>query len=1599
MLLDSLNYPLVKLSFSDQSSVLYAMEMNQIMSFVSELNSNLVRQRKHIGLTLQEDFQPLALLLQSHQMPRNLAIRGRTMSQAIAKDYYTNLVEGFYRNLHDSLLSLSQLHKVMANFFPGYPNPKFHLKFFYLIITQLIKAANGLKDEDSYTQARNKKTKHVYDSVFGQLHSKASGPKPGDSMKSLPSEGDNPLNSADDKTWDGLLVTASNIEHYLKLLNLLLQEDAFRIELSQTLFDREESKSKIQTLRELVSVLQTLNMSGFEVMVYHSTLLLRTVYTIVSNQREIKIEDELNIHRFFWTRIIDLELREVPASEQQYLQNQLRLSGILECLTELFQVDRSNKTANSTSELFLNSALGRIVLARLHSHPDSGVQFNASSLLLKSLKATAAKKRLLPEQSFYLNYTVVLLRHYKLTISSCPRDQQKLSSEVIHMLVSENPLALNTITRLIPKHTLRRISTSLNDKDITKWKAQEWFNTAELLKKEFEELDADSAVPSRSLLGHLSDYLCKFDSQWKKIPRDCLHRVLDNVILHQPSHLRDINQVVQMRHNFEEFELDYPRHLGKILVGRYFLHDLYDDNEITPSLKLEIQHPDQFYQELKSFYINQKDVKVKTETLKAMALVYSKYSLPKMDLMPYFINEYAASDDAVLQYNLLQYFGALVSCQEIYTRFHNLNEFAKHEGYQLVTKMIFKNLVEASGDHAELPSTCPNFTPAPIPRVATTKAQLKINSILLSLYLLGNVEYFDDKTTGHTIQSVHRFPDKRSTKHMSDDTTLALILQLLLHKDELVVKTTIQLVTEVFSGQSLIRKVAEVNTFWERIIWAGLRPGMAFRAAGLFCTVISVMKEDASLFEKELKDLQRLFPEHVIEWFSKKSPEECTFVFEFEERIDAEMYWTQPMYDELKNTMNLLFTLDLQNLDEYITGKKKVFPKPRSPPIRVEAYYETPKGLLAVDGLFLSSLAEDDKNYDFRDTQVIKDALLGKCLSLLRAKAESKEFATYDSTVVSEIKTLAKVCLKLAQVKRIRKVEDFAQLLEFAVLLVDHWNKNGTRISVRGLNLYSNFCLAMIYLLRIASIHIECKYHSEATVKKCFDLIGLILKKLVRRYNIDSKKTTLLDFEVFSAVLRLEHRIISLNTPDVIEGYQEMIQDTNQDFDFHFVHGLRIIRDNLVLLTKTAPRPADPKPETAESSLSEPKQNGAPKRDARARQLASKPEEKRAYLPGSIQSALDDALAKDLVEYEHVSRQSNYLLLSSSLSSYLASDDSTLRLSLEKSILLFNYYLLDTLKKLSEYPRILSGFIKNGVAYSALDILLSAYLLPDSCKDPKLKPYLLQYTSIIRKILSAGNETTIMHYGAENCAVELSLRGQGAESFGKKLEELQEEERLLLTEFFRVIRKDFHMKFIEASIKGYGPFLTEAGVLRNSEEFIAWLLDQKEVRKPNFIWNVQYAEELAQVINLQVTSILQTRKANYSYHFDEFKSQVLAKYTKVGDLFLETFIEDDQFVLAEPDRIIKQVGAGHPARHRGRRLGFGAGRLLRQRPRTGAPQEPAHRAQENRPQLFHPLHHALRHSAAQERQRPDPAYQEARPAAAPAHRAERVHGRPALTSR
>lgn len=357
--------------------------------------------------------------------------------------------------------------------------------------------------------------------------------------------------------------------------------------------------------------------------------------------------------------------------------SQFKAFFILQTLNETFKTDMSNKTSNSTSELLLNSALGKTLISILHRFMNTSIGYQTSTLLLKYLKSVASKGRLQPDQNFFHNYSVVLLKHFLLGLERSKQDQKKISAEIIFHLVTENPICLNFITKLIPKFIIRKLRGGLNQADLTKWKSQDWFNAIELLSEQLDTYDSDTDCVSVNVRAFLRDYIVKYYQSWEKAPEEVLLRVFENVIHRRASSLPDIVRVVQTRHNFEEFELNFGKLLDQVHVGKYVLSDLYDPATLRPDLLADISEPEVFYQELKNFYVNQRGIAAKVEALKVLTLLYKRYQLKKFELMPFFMNELSQTDDLVLQYHLIQFFCSLTDCTEVYTRFHNLNEFFK----------------------------------------------------------------------------------------------------------------------------------------------------------------------------------------------------------------------------------------------------------------------------------------------------------------------------------------------------------------------------------------------------------------------------------------------------------------------------------------------------------------------------------------------------------------------------------------------------------------------------------------------------------------------------------------------------------------------------------------------------------------------------------------------------------------------------------------------------------------------------------------------------------------------------------------------------------
>lgn len=672
---------MIQLNFDDGSCVIYSLEKDQLMRFVSEIYTSVPHDKITEDVAGKSHSSQPLLLIQNFPINRSLKIRGKGLLPTFAQEYFTNYVEEYYRLGDQEEKCQLVVSRLLANFYLGLANPKVQLKLFYLLCSRTIKIFKQLKESGvaQYYDTKASTTDRLNEVLFG------SGPSPDKAQIFQVDSADSPgrLSRGDSPeprlSTEGHLEWLRIIEENIKLLNLMLGDPAFVNDLASTLFDRDESKLKVKALRTLTSTLYEMMDLANDIISFHGILLLKNLFVIVNVQREIAVDDNLNLPRELWKKLIQIEMAQ--GHEESVHFSQFKTFFILQTLNETFKVDMSNKTSNSTSELVLNSALGKILISLLHRYMNKSISYQTSSLLLKYLKSTTAKGRLAVDQAFFHNHTVILLKHFLLTLEKSSSEQKKLSAEIIWHLVNENPLALNFLTRLIPKYIVRKLRGGLNLQNVAKWKSQDWFNAIELLSEEFELSKSEGMSSPVVLLTTLREYITSYYQSWNRIPEDVLSKVFDNVVHHRASHLSDIVKTVQTRHNFEEFELNYSKLLDQIHVGKYIISELYNHTALQPELLTDIAEPEAFYQEIKNFYINQRSASSKVEALKIMSLMYNKYHLRKIELMPYFIQELAQTDDLALQYHLIQYFCTLTDCKEPYTRYHNLNEFYKSKLY------------------------------------------------------------------------------------------------------------------------------------------------------------------------------------------------------------------------------------------------------------------------------------------------------------------------------------------------------------------------------------------------------------------------------------------------------------------------------------------------------------------------------------------------------------------------------------------------------------------------------------------------------------------------------------------------------------------------------------------------------------------------------------------------------------------------------------------------------------------------------------------------------------------------------------------------------
>ena len=895
-----------------------------------------------------------------------------------------------------------------------------------------------------------------------------------------------------------------------------------------------------------------------------------------------------------------------------------------------------------------------------------------------------------------------------------------------------------------------------------------------------------------------------------------------------------------------------------------------------------------------------------------------------------------------------------------------------------MSKAISKALIESSDDHMELSERHQNFSPVRYSNIASTKTSIKKQIVLLGLYLMTETRYFSASQVGHSIRGLVQAPQKRSTIHFSEDSTMNLILQLLLYKDKDIVQSTLSFLEKVFTNDHLLHRAFDFTTFWERVLYAGLRKGLALPALRVLTNLMQKVSRHGDRFNKQLTALERLFPAYVARWLSTHKPEDSKFLIDFEEKSDAEMYWTEVMFDQLKDTIGQIFPMDLQNLEDYYAGRKNALPKVRNPPVSVHIHYELPTYLLQVEGLFLNNLVDQSQNYDFTNSRLIPAALLPKAVDML-AKAISKpdNFTSLDCTVYSHIRILSRTVLRFIEAGRSKQPDILKDVADLCSGLAVHWIRHASRVSVRGPQISFDFIQGLIDLVIAVGISFELaveKNDSEISVLATFQKIT---QKLLKKMTVDRNKLTYLEFKLFKATLMLESLLLKTDKDSIHSYFANMMNDVGTDIDFHLLYALKLVSDNVHLI-QAAPTPEsqdiaqdllqvlDPNADQGKDengpgailsaivatniSVSDASKTGKDAKGAADKddttvnfatgilkaiqevkdhkkviaQKQKKPlkshtvpkvlnklkmeeeeEFKQASADGQAVHHESIDILYDIKEFKDVKDTQNLTVLSQVVGKVLSQDDMKREASMK--LIVFNAHLLDILSKLVEVPAALPGLVRNGLVYAILEVLLKINETFSLDSNDRALLIAQRYTGILRRVLVWGSEATIRHFGEDSCSAEVAFRGSKTNEIKEEVALLEEDNLTPLVEMYRVLKKTLHLRFISKAIHGFRSFENQDYQMEANEFFLTWLNSQAQAFDPEFIWTEDYSREIRGVLSRQITSIIYSRKANYSYYLDDFKSKQLSKYTRVGGIYLEPLVMSIDYKLEDPVGLLKRV--------------------------------------------------------------------------------------------
>lgn len=536
---------------------------------------------------------------------------------------------------------------------------------------------------------------------------------------------------------------------------------------------------------------------------------------------------------------------------------------------------------------WLSNFVAFSIMKTLIRCPSQCVVYRASVLMNCIFQGMGTNEHVADYQRLILNHSTLVLRNIELLLMPVSKRQKRISVVMLYNCLNNNSAASSLMTRMIPKSLFRKVDSTSND--ISKWTLIQWEELFDKINSNFstaiEQWNDECRMELQVKLRQAQN---DYEEHWQVLDKVKFTEMVEAIARSRDGQLDTIksNLLLQLRWNFEEYEVKYSVLEKQLPVWKYYIEQLYSEEE-NPELNADINNAKKFWEELSIQLISREDFYIRKKIVQTMILVYKQYfeKIKELSLIPYLIKVLAAGEDDTgsFHYLILQLIFTSLNVNNLMISNQNIRKFNEKGGLQVIRAHLAKNFffdnldeidyasvkaqaVERAahrrgpGSYVSTPvmsrnisqihinrpgmreAITYNFSSAELPREAYNNVLKKSNEILLCL----NIIKICIARTKSQSEDLMLFPRPLARQMVSEKETVNLFNQLLLIKDSTIVMITQEIINLAYFNRFSFKHILIGTNYYERSMYGMSNMEVGEAVARNFRELFFLVQADSS---------------------------------------------------------------------------------------------------------------------------------------------------------------------------------------------------------------------------------------------------------------------------------------------------------------------------------------------------------------------------------------------------------------------------------------------------------------------------------------------------------------------------------------------------------------------------------------------------------------------------------------------------------------------------------------------------------------------------------------------------------------------------------